>query len=219
MDTFTILTSVAAPLDWSDVNTDDIFPALQASPVRNQPDGREVFLDRSKMGRNAFAAYRWHQDGMPNPDFVLNRAPFDRAQILIARENFGCGSSREMAVWALLGLGVRCVLAPSFGDIFYGNCFKNGLLPVRLPLRTIEDLLELARVSGDRPFTVDLQACLVTAPDGGRYGFAIRDYQRHALLHGLDEIAVTLTKRDAIEAHESAYLARRPWLDLDQAPS
>jgi 3-isopropylmalate/(R)-2-methylmalate dehydratase small subunit len=217
VERFTALTAIAAPLPWANLNTDDIFPAPGASPVARAPGGRDAFRDRTTMGVNAFAAYRWTEDGQPSTDFVLNRAPYDRARILIARENFGCGSSREMAVWCLIGIGLRCIIAPSFGDIFYNNCFKNGLLPVRLPADDIEELLQLAGASGDRAFTVDLETCLITAPDGRRKGFEVGEYQRHALLNGLDEIAATMTRLPAIQAHEKAYLAQRPWL-LGSAP-
>jgi 3-isopropylmalate/(R)-2-methylmalate dehydratase small subunit len=212
VERFTAVTAIAAPLPWADVNTDDIFPAPGASPVAHAPGGREAFRDRTTMGVNAFAAYRWTEDGQPRTDFILNRAPYDRARILIARENFGCGSSREMAVWCLSGIGLRCIIAPSFGDIFYGNCFKNGLLPVRLPAGDVEELLKLASTSDDPTFTVDLESCLITAPDGRRQRFDVGEYQRHALLNGLDEIAATMSRLPAIQAHESAYLAQRPWL-------
>jgi 3-isopropylmalate/(R)-2-methylmalate dehydratase small subunit len=212
MRTFTSLTAVAAPLPWADVNTDDIFPGPGASPVMRRPDGREVMTDRRKMGANAFAAYRWDDDGQPNPDFILNQPPYDKAGILLARANFGCGSSREMAVWCLDALGIRAVVAPSFGDIFYNNCFKNGMLPVRLPGDHVEHLLRLAATSADPRFTVDLETCLLSAPDGTRYRFEVGEYHRTALLGGLDEIASTLTRLAAVEAHEAAYLARRPWL-------
>ncbi|MET0829789.1 MAG: hypothetical protein ABWY26_09730, partial [Microbacterium sp.] len=124
---FTGLTGIAAPLRWSDVNTDDIFPAAMASPIARLR-GSAILNDRARMGDNAFAAYRWTDAGEPRPDFVLNRPPYDRAEILVAGSNFGCGSSREAAVWCLAAIGIRCIIAPSFGDIFYGNCLQNGLL-------------------------------------------------------------------------------------------
>jgi 3-isopropylmalate/(R)-2-methylmalate dehydratase small subunit len=212
VERFTAVTGIAAPLPWADVNTDDIFPAAAASHAARAPGGRDAFRDRTTMGVNAFAAHRWTENGQPSMDFVLNRAPYDRARILIARENFGCGSSREMAVWCLIGIGLRCIIAPSFGDIFYNNCFKNGLLPVRLPPDDVEGLLELAGAGGDRAFTVDLETCLITAPDGRRKRFEVGEYQRHAPLNGLDQIAATMTQLPAMQAHERAYLAQRPWL-------
>jgi 3-isopropylmalate/(R)-2-methylmalate dehydratase small subunit len=212
LERFTTVTGIAAPLPWADVNTDDIFPAAAASHVARAPGGRDAFRDRTTMGVNAFAAHRWTEDGQPSTDFVLNRSPYDRARILIARENFGCGSSREMAVWCLIGIGLRCIIAPSFGDIFYNNCFNKCLLPVRLPADDVEELSQLAAASGDRAFTVDLETCVITAPDGRRTRFEVGEYQRQALLDGLDEIAATMTRLPAIQAHERAYLARRPWL-------
>jgi 3-isopropylmalate/(R)-2-methylmalate dehydratase small subunit len=212
VERFTTLTAVAAPLPWANVNTDDIFPSPGASPIARLPGGREALGERAHMGRNAFAAHRWAPDGSPRPDFVLNRPPFDRAGILVARENFGCGSSREMAVWCLLGIGIRSVVAPSFGDIFYNNCFKNGLLPVRLGSDAVDHLLELADRVGARATTIDLERCRVTAADGSVHFFEVSDYQRQALLEGLDEVTATLARQPAIEAHEQAYLQRRPWL-------
>jgi 3-isopropylmalate/(R)-2-methylmalate dehydratase small subunit len=215
MEPFTTLTGIAAPLPWTDVNTDDIFPAPGASPVARAPGGRAAFRDRSTLGPNAFAAHRWNADGTPRTDFVLNRSPFDRARILLAGENFGCGSSREMAVWCLVALGLRCIIAPSFGDIFYGNCTKNGVLPVRLPAEAVQRLTGLAEARPGAELTVDLGACTVTAPDGSVLPFEIGGYHRHLLLHGLDEVAATLERLPEIEAHEQAYLAQRPWLAAD----
>lgn len=211
MEKFTKLTGIAAPLPWANVNTDDIYPGPAASPVVRAGRGA-VLNDRSQMGANAFAAHRWHDDLSPRQDFVLNQPPYDRAQILIARENFGCGSSREMAVWCLQGIGIRSVIAPSFGDIFYGNCFRNGVLPVKLPHEDIEQILALARSADDPIFTVDLEARLVIAPDGSQRPFEVGDYHRHALLEGLDEIAAALARMPLIQAHEQAYHSTRPWL-------
>jgi 3-isopropylmalate/(R)-2-methylmalate dehydratase small subunit len=212
VEPFAALTAIAAPLPWADVNTDDISPAPGASSVARQPGGAEIFADRARMGRNAFAAYRWDSHGNPNPDFVLNQAPYDQAEILLAGENFGCGSSRETAVWCLAGIGLRCIIAPSFGDIFYNNCVKNGVLPVRLPP---EEVAVLTRATQRRPYdrlTVDLEAQLVSMPGGRSFEFQIGEYQRHMLLSGLDEIAATLSRMDAIEAHERWYYSARPWL-------
>ncbi|MET0371613.1 MAG: 3-isopropylmalate dehydratase small subunit [Sphingobium sp.] len=168
--------------------------------------------NRAAMSANAFAAHRWNDDLSPRPDFILNQPPYDRAGTLIARDNFGCGSSREMAVWALMGIGIGCVIAPSFGDIFFNNCFKNGFLPVRLPTATVERLLDLAEAMPGAPFTVNLETQAVLAPDGSILPFEVGAYQRDMLLRGLDEIAVTLDKLPAIEAREAAYFGERPWL-------
>jgi len=213
MQPFTVLTAIAAPLPWADVNTDDICPAPGASSVARKPGGRDILRDRSRMGLNAFAAYRWDDNGDPNPDFVLNQEPFDRAQILISGENFGCGSSREMAVWCLIGIGIRCIIAPSFGDIFHNNCVRNSLLPVRLAPETVHRLTTTATARPGAPFTVDLVEQVVVDPDGATVAFAMGEYQRHLLLSGLDETAATLTRLERIEAHEAAYTAERPWLD------
>jgi 3-isopropylmalate/(R)-2-methylmalate dehydratase small subunit len=211
LEPFTTITAVAAPLPWANVNTDDIYPGPAASPVIRA--GRvEVLREPELMGPNAFAAYRWNDDLSPKPDFILNQPPYDQAGIIVARENFGCGSSREVAVWCLQGIGIRSVIAPSFGDIFYGNCFKNGVLPVRLPAEAVEQLLALIARTGDPTLTVDLVACRITAPDGSEYPFEVGEYHRTALLEGLDEVSATLARMPAIEAHERAYYAERPWL-------
>lgn len=211
MEAFTRLTAIAAPLPWANVNTDDIYPGPAASPIVRAGQGK-ILRDPATMGPNAFAAYRWNEDLSPKADFILNRPPYDEAKILIARENFGCGSSREMAVWCLQGIGIRCVIAPSFGDIFYGNCFKNGVLPVRLASEEVEQLLALAGEAAEPTLTVDLEACTVSAPGGTRYAFEVGDYHRTALLGGLDEVSATLARMPAIEAHERAYYRTRPWL-------
>lgn len=211
MEKFTVFTAVAAPLFWANVNTDDIYPGPGASPVVRAGNAA-VLRDRRAMGPNAFAAHRWNDDLSPRPEFILNQPPFDGAGILIARENFGCGSSREMAVWCLHAIGIRAIIAPSFGDIFYNNCFKSGVLPVRLPVSSVEDLLVLARDTTEPRFTVDLEARQVRAPDGRCFTFEIGEYHRDALLAGLDEVSASLARLPAIEAHEAAYYAQRPWL-------
>jgi 3-isopropylmalate/(R)-2-methylmalate dehydratase small subunit len=217
MRPFTTLTGIAAPLPWSNVNTDDIWPGPGASPVLKA--GRmPLQAPPDQHGPNAFAAVRWNDDLTPKPEFVLNRAPYDRAEILIARDNFGCGSSREMAVWALAAIGFRCVIAPSFGDIFHNNCFPNGVLPVRLPELVVEDLLRQAE-DPDARFTVDLVNLQVTAPDGSVHAFAVGDYQRTMLLEGLDEITATLSRVPEINRAEAAYFARRPWLAPEALPA
>lgn len=208
---FTTLEAIAAPLDWANVNTDDIYPGPTASPVVRAGE-LAVMSDRSKMGKNAFAAHRWNDDLSPKADFILNQPPYTDAGILIARENFGCGSSREMAVWTLKAIGIRAVIAPSFGDIFYNNCFKNSVLPIRLDSGIVSDLLDQVKNPAQCTMKVDLTDCSVTAPDGVRHGFAIGDYQRDLLLRGVDEIEATLQKLPAIEAREAVSFAQRPWL-------
>ena len=211
MERFTVFTSIAAPLFWANINTDDIYPGPAASPVVRAGKGG-ILRERSMMSANAFAAHRLNDDLSPKPGFILNQPPYDKAGILIARENFGCGSSREMAVWALEGIGIRSIIAPSFGDIFYNNCFKSGVLPVRLSVDEVEELLALARDSVDPTFTIDLEEKEVRAPGGKAYAFEVGDYHRDALLAGLDEIAASLARLPMVEAHERAYYAQRPWL-------
>jgi 3-isopropylmalate/(R)-2-methylmalate dehydratase small subunit len=210
MQPFTTLTAVAAPFPKPNINTDDIYPGPLASPIIRLK--KASMRDRTQMGPNAFAALRYDENAEPNPDFILNKAPYDRAQILIAGANFGCGSSREMAVWALAGIGVRCIIAPSYGDIFYNNCFKNGVLPVRLPEGEVQELLALAADAADPTFTVDLEGLTVTGPDQTPHRFEVVEYYRQALLGGHDEIAATLLRLDRIEAFDRDYRGQRPWI-------
>jgi len=211
MQPFTRLTAIAVPMPKPNINTDDIYPAPGASPVAKKMGGK-AFSDPKQMGMNAFAAFRWDEDANPRPEFILNQAPYDKAQILVAGANFGCGSSREMAVWALAGIGIRCIIAPSFGDIFYNNCFKNGVLPVRLSQAEVDELLSLASDRSDPTLTVDLQAQTITGPDGKVRRFVVVEYYRQALLLGLDEISATLARRERIDAFERDYRGQRPWL-------
>lgn len=204
MEPFTTLTSIGIPLPWPDVNTDDIFPAAGKF-------SEKMLTDQEFMGKNAFALHRNRADGTPNPDFVLNQTPYDRGQILIAGRNFGCGSSREMAVWALVAIGIRCIIAPSFADIFQANCMRNGLLPVTLGDDSVAALAAASTRNPTECVTVDLVAQTVRR---GResWSFEIGGYQRHMLLNGLDEIGATLERLDRIEAHEASYQERFPWL-------
>jgi 3-isopropylmalate/(R)-2-methylmalate dehydratase small subunit len=205
---FTTLRAIAAPLPIANISTDDIFPGPGATGL---PAGMS-FSDPAKMGPNAFAAMRWNQDSSPRADFVLNRDPWMSARILVARDNFGCGSSREHAVWCMAAIGLRCVIAPSFGDIFYGNCFKNGMLPVRLTVDECERLLALVAVPETAMLAVDLAALTVTDAAGAIHTFEVDAYRRDLLLNGLDEIEASLRARPLIEAHDAAYHLRRPWL-------
>ena len=168
--------------------------------------------DRSQMGLNCFAAWRYDDQAEPRPDFILNQPPYTEARILIAGDNFGCGSSREMAVWALAGIGVRCIVAPSFGDIFFNNCLKNGVLPVRLAAAEVGVLLALVEDRSGPAFTVDLSAKSLTGPDGKTRSFALVEYYRQALLGGLDEIDATLLRLGRSDAFERDYWGVRPWL-------
>jgi 3-isopropylmalate/(R)-2-methylmalate dehydratase small subunit len=189
---FTTLTAIAAPLDMPNVDTDQILPAR--------------FLRRPRDERYAtygFHDLRFNPDGTPQPGFILNRAPFDRAGILVAARNFGVGSSREAAVYALLALGIRCVVAESFGDIFFSNALKNGLLPVRLPEPAVTALRDLILAVPGTALTVDLPRNRLSAPDGTAHDFVIPPFSRDCLLRGLDEIGLTLTLLPEIEAFEA----------------
>jgi 3-isopropylmalate/(R)-2-methylmalate dehydratase small subunit len=210
MEKFTRLEAIAVPLAIANVNTDDIYPGPGASPVSRSGQSK-LLRDRKTMGINAFAAVRWNDDLSPKAGFILNQPRYAEAGILIARENFGCGSSREMAVWALQGIGLRCIIAPSFGDIFYNNCFKNGVLAIRLPTTLVEELLDLA-ASTVRTFVVDLEAMQLTTPNGHEIAFEVGEYHRETLLLGLDEIAATLKRMPVIETRERVYFEERPWL-------
>jgi len=201
MKPFTTLTGVAAPLPHANVDTDQIIPARFLKTIA-----------RTGLGRNLFANFRYREDGSENPDFVLNQEPYRRAEILIAFENFGCGSSREHAPWALLDFGIRCVIAPDFADIFHNNCFKNGILPVKLPRDICAALMEDAKLGGDARLTVDLERQVVVRPSGEEIPFEVDPFRRHCLLHGLDDIGQTLRHAPAIDAYEARQRAAQPWL-------
>jgi 3-isopropylmalate/(R)-2-methylmalate dehydratase small subunit len=201
MEQFVRLKALAAPLMRPNVDTDTIIPSREITSP-----SREGF------GERAFASWRYTEPGrVPNPDFVLNREPFARAQILVAGENFGCGSSREMAVWAIRQFGFRCVIAPSFGAIFQANCYRNGVLPVVLPKAAVEDLGRAAE-SGTLELDVDLASGTVTAPDGRAFPFTAPAAERRMLLEGLDEIGLTLKRRDEILAFQARDRGLRPWI-------
>ncbi|HYZ33034.1 MAG TPA: 3-isopropylmalate dehydratase small subunit [Crenalkalicoccus sp.] len=201
MQAFTRLTGIAAPLPMANVDTDKIIPARYLKSIA-----------RSGFGRWLFAPLRFREDGSENPDFVLNREPYRRAEILIAFENFGCGSSREHAPWALLDFGIRCVIAPDFADIFHSNCFKNGILPIRLPRAACERLMEDAQLGPNARLTVDLERQVVVRPSGEELPFEVDELRRHMLLNGLDEIGQTLQRAPAIAAFEQRMAAERPWV-------
>jgi 3-isopropylmalate/(R)-2-methylmalate dehydratase small subunit len=201
MEKFTRLTGLAAPLMRPNIDTDVIIPI-----------GDCVSVQRAEQGRCAFRAWRYLADGRDNPDFVLNRAPFRDAVILLAGINFGCGSSREPAVWALMGLGIRAIIAPSFGDIFYNNCFQNGVLPIMLPEDTVRALAAEVEAAPEAPMTVDLENCIITDARGLRVPFSVDAARRCALLEGLDEIGMTLTREARIAAWQDSDRIRRPWV-------
>lgn len=202
MEKFTKLVATAAPMMRHNVDTDAIITV-----------DRLMVAPRARMGEYGFEVWRFLPDGSEDPDFELNRPGFRGAGILIAGRNFGCGSSREMAVWALLGMGFRCVIAPSFGDIFATNCVKNGMLAVVLAQDAVERLAgEAQSVAGAQAFTVDLQACTVSTPGGNLVSFSIADGDRETLLGGLDEVAKTLRLDADIEAFQIRDRAQRPWV-------
>jgi 3-isopropylmalate/(R)-2-methylmalate dehydratase small subunit len=201
MEPFRKLTGIGAPLRMINVDTDKIIPKQFLKTIK-----------RTGLGRHLFNDMRYRPDGGEIPDFVLNRAPYRNTEILIAGENFGCGSSREHAPWALLDFGIRCVIAPSFADIFYNNCFKNGVLPVTLPKEQVEALLEQAERGANARFTVDLEACRITAPDGAGFDFEIDPFRRRCLLEGLDDIGLTLEGAGEIDRFEDGQKHTQPWL-------
>ncbi|HJU20424.1 MAG TPA: 3-isopropylmalate dehydratase small subunit [Stellaceae bacterium] len=201
MEKFTTLTGIAAPLPMINVDTDKIFPSGYLKTIK-----------RTGLGKILFDEIRYRPDGSENPDFVLNQPPYRDAKILIAGDNFGCGSSREHAPWALLDFGVRVVVAPSFGDIFYNNCFKNGLLPIRLPEATVALLIEDAKKGANAVLTVDLEKQTISRPDGQLVPFEVDPFRKHCLLHGLDDIGLTEQKAAAIDGYERGLHAERPWL-------
>jgi 3-isopropylmalate/(R)-2-methylmalate dehydratase small subunit len=201
MQAFTKLTGIAAPLPKANVDTDQIIPARFLKSI-----------SRLGFGKNLFANFRFKEDGTENPDFVLNQEPYRKAEILIAFENFGCGSSREHAPWALLDFGIRCVIAPDFADIFHNNCFKNGVLPVRLPREICEKLMEDAKMGGNARISVDLERQMVVRPNGEEIPFQIDPLRRHLMLNGLDDIGQTMQHAPAIDSFESRQRAAQPWL-------
>ncbi len=200
MQAFTTLTGIAAPLPVANIDTDQIIPARFLKT-----------LTRAGLGKSLFAGLRYDADGQERPDFVLNRAPYRQAEILIALDNFGCGSSREHAPWALADFGVRCVIAPSFADIFYNNCFKNGILPLALPRAVCDALMEETGLGANARVTVDLERQVVVRANGEEIAFEIDPGRRQILLEGRDEITDTLTHGQAIDTFEALRTTAEPW--------
>jgi 3-isopropylmalate/(R)-2-methylmalate dehydratase small subunit len=201
MQKFTTLTGIAAHLPMINVDTDMIIPKQYLKTIK-----------RTGLGKGLFAELRYDEAGAPVAAFVLHQPPYDKAVILITGENFGCGSSREHAPWALLDFGIRCLIAPSFADIFYNNCFKNGILPITLPQAEIDKLIDDASRGANAVLTVDLEAQEIRGPDGGAIRFDIDPFRKRCLMEGLDDIGLTLEKADAIAAFEQASALERPWL-------
>ena len=200
MEKFTTLTGVAAPMPLVNIDTDMIIPKQFLKTIQ-----------RSGLGKNLFDEMRFTQDGAEIPDFVLNQPAYRSAQILVAGDNFGCGSSREHAPWALLDFGIRCVISTSFADIFYNNCFKNGILPVVLPQDAVDHLMDDARKGANARITVDLENQTVTASDGTTFAFEVDAFKKHCLMNGLDDIGLTLEKAAAIDTFEKKNATLRPW--------
>ena len=201
MDAFTKLTGVAAPLPMANVDTDKIIPARFLKTIK-----------RTGLGVHLFDTLRYDAEGKERPDFVLNQGPYRKAEILIAHENFGCGSSREHAPWALLDFGIRCVIAPDFADIFHNNTFKNGILPIRLPREICDQLMEDAKQGDNARITVDLEEQVVVRPNGEKIRFEIDPFRKHLLLNGLDDIGQTMQHASSIDSFESKRKADQPWI-------
>ena len=200
MEKFTSLTSVAAPLPMINVDTDMIIPKQFLKTIK-----------RTGLGKSLFYEMRYDEGGKENPDFVLNKPAYRNAKILVAGDNFGCGSSREHAPWALLDFGVRCVISTSFADIFYNNCFKNGILPVVVSPEDLAKLMDDAERGANATLTVDLEAQEIRGPDGGVVRFDIDPFRKKCLIEGLDDIGLTMQKADKIQAFEETASLARPW--------
>jgi 3-isopropylmalate/(R)-2-methylmalate dehydratase small subunit len=201
MEKFEKLTGIAAPMPLINVDTDMIIPKQFLKTIQ-----------RSGLGKNLFDEMRFDDDGNEIPDFVLNKPQYRNAEILVAGDNFGCGSSREHAPWAIKDFGIRCVIAPSFADIFFNNCFKNGILPIVLSQDVVDVLMKDAEKGENARMTVDLEAQTVTTSDGEVFSFEVDAFKKHCLLEGLDDIGLTMEKASAIDAFEAAASAQRPWV-------
>jgi 3-isopropylmalate/(R)-2-methylmalate dehydratase small subunit len=201
MDKFTTLEGVAAPLKMINVDTDMIIPKQYLKTIK-----------RTGLGGGLFSELRYRDDGSENPDFVLNKPAYRKAKILVVDDNFGCGSSREHAPWALLDFGIRCVISTSFGDIFYNNCFKNGILPIRVTPEQLEKLFDDAERGSNATLSIDLPKQEIRGPDGGVIKFEVDAFRKHCMLNGLDDIGLTLQKKTQIDGYESQAKAARPWI-------
>ncbi|MBY0224467.1 MAG: 3-isopropylmalate dehydratase small subunit [Hyphomicrobium sp.] len=202
MEKFVKLTGVAAPLPLRNIDTDMIIPKQFLKTIK-----------RTGLGKSLFFEMRYdNATGAEIADFVLNKPAYRNATILVTGENFGCGSSREHAPWALLDFGIRCVIAPDFADIFYNNCFQNGILPIRIPQADVDKLMEDAQRGSNATVTVDLEAQEIRGPDGGVIKFEIDPFRKHCLLNGLDAVGLTMQKQDAIRTYEEKAASARPWL-------
>jgi 3-isopropylmalate/(R)-2-methylmalate dehydratase small subunit len=200
MEKFTTLTGVAAPLKLINVDTDMIIPKQYLKTIK-----------RTGLGTGLFSEMRYKDDGSENPDFVLNKTAYRQAKILVAGDNFGCGSSREHAPWALLDFGIRCVISTSFADIFYNNCFKNGILPIKVSPEDLEKLFDDADRGSNATLTIDLEKQEIRGPDGGSIKFDLDSFRKHCLLNGLDDIGLTMQKSEKIAGFEEKAAGARPW--------
>ena len=200
MDKFTTLTGVAAPLPMRNIDTDKIIPARFLKTIK-----------RTGLGKSLFYAMRYDDDGKERPDFVLNKPAYRKAQVLVAGDNFGCGSSREHAPWALEDFGIRCVISTSFADIFYNNTFKNGILPIKVTPEQLEKLLDDAGRGANATLTIDLEKQEIRGPDGGVIHFDIDPFRKHCLLNGLDDVGLTMQEGAKIADYEAKIKASRPW--------
>lgn len=201
MDKFEKLSGIAAPMPLINIDTDMIIPKQFLKTIK-----------RSGLGVNLFDEMRYDDNGNEIPDFVLNKPAYREAEIIIAGDNFGCGSSREHAPWAIKDFGIKCVIAPSFADIFFNNCFKNGILPIVLPQEQVDVLMKDAEKGANARMEVDLEAQTITTSDGETFAFEVDAFRKHCLLNGLDDIGLTLEKKAAIDSYESSAAQARPWV-------
>lgn len=208
MEKFNKLTGVAVPMDMVNIDTDKIIPKLHLRTIK-----------RTGLGKVVFEEMRFNEDGSEKPEFVLNQEPYRDAKIIVAGDNFGCGSSREHAPWALLDFGVRCVISTSFADIFYSNCFKNGILPIRVSKDELDALMADARDKENPELTVDLENLEIKRPNGGVVNFDVDEFRRECLLGGLDDIGLTMQKQENIDGFEAKQKLSEPWLYRESAAS
>ena len=201
MEKFTTITSAAAPLAIINIDTDMIIPKDYLKTIK-----------RTGLGKGLFAEMRFNEDGSEKPEFVLNNPAYKNAEILVAGDNFGCGSSREHAPWALLDFGIKCVISTGFADIFYNNCFKNGILPIIVTQQQLDNLMEDAQRGSNATLTVDLKSQTIRGPDGGEISFDIDPGRKHRLLNGIDDIGESMQKSDAIEKYEAKIQQSHPWV-------
>ena len=201
MEKFSTLKSIPVHMPLLNIDTDMIIPKNFLKTIK-----------RSGLGKNLFDEMRFDREGNENPDFVLNKPAYREAKIIVAGDNFGCGSSREHAPWALLDFGIRCVISTSFADIFYNNCFKNGILPIKVTKEQLDDLMDDAERGANATLSIDLESQTIQGPDGGEVKFEVDEFRKHLLLNGLDDIGLTLQKVDKVDSFEERQNASQPWL-------